>query len=343
MKGGWLTAGIVVLGLAAGLHGDLSAYVLSGLRWQNSEAFIYTTGSSDKYWNDAFVEAMNYWNDRSNFRFHGLSGYADPCAVPSIFGGETGWAFQYEDCGAAFGRGTLAVNYTWRIGTRIIQAGTVFNANLLWDVHHGPSPIYNDFRRVAAHELGHALGLDHELVQPALMAPYYSDTIETPRADDINGIRAIYGNFTTSAPVYRFLNSISGRHFYTISQTEKNNLVCCDSSMHLEGVAWYAFPNQLSDTVPVHRFYNPGLGYHFYTTSEDEKESLICCHPGWTYEGIAWYVYAQARSDTIPVYRFYNASASGHFYTSGEAEKDHLICCDPAWAYEGIAYYAVGE
>ncbi len=340
MSNRW-TAGILAIGLAVNLQLNASAYVLSGKRWPNSEAVIYSSGSSASYWNDAFVQAMNYWNNHSNFIFHSIDGYADPCANPFISGEKTGWDFRYDECGAAFGRGTLAVNYSWTIGNKIIQAGIVFNADMLWDVHSGRSSIYFDFRRVAAHELGHALGLEHETVFTALMNPFYSDIIETPQADDINGLKAIYGSTTVTVPVFRFWNSFSGHHFYTNSQEEKNNLVYWDHNMDFEGIAWYAFPTQQPNTVPVYRFYSHIFGYHFYTTGEAEKERLICCDQSWTYEGIAWYVYAQPQSNTIPVYRFYNATSSGHFYTASEAEKEHLICCYPSWAYEGIAYYAI--
>jgi len=336
-------AGILAIGLAVGLHYNVFAYVLSGESWPNSEASIYSTGSSDSYFNNAFVQAMNSWNNLSNFTFHNLSGYADPCANPFISVRETGWEFRYDDCDAAFGRGTLAVNYSWTIGNEIIQAGTVFNANQLWDVHNGSSPIYYDFRRVAAHELGHALGLGHETIRTALMNPFYSNNIETPLTDDINGLKAIYGSATASVPVYRFLNSLSGRHFYTINQEEKNNLICCDPNMDFEGIAWYAYPNQQLNTVPVYRFYSDTLGYHFYTAGEAEKERLICCDPTWRYEGIAWYVYPDQEPNTIPVYRFYNSALPGHFYTAGASEKDYLSCCDPSWNYEGVAYFTLSQ
>jgi len=336
-------SGIVVAGLSVCLHFNVFAFMLSGESWQNGEATIYSEGSSDPYWNDAFVQAMQYWSILPNFTYHNVNGYADPCANPFINGGETGWEFRYDNCGVTFGRSTLAVNLSWTDGNRIIQAGTVFNANQLWDVHNGSSRIYYDFRRVAAHELGHALGLGHETVQTALMNPFYSGNIETPQADDINGIKAIYGSSTASVPVYRFWNLLSGRHFYTMNQEEKNNLICCAPNMSFEGIAWYAYPNQQSNTVPVYRFYSDTLGYHFYTAGEAEKERLICCDPTWHYEGVAWYVYPDQAPNTIPVYRFYNSALPGHFYTAGESEKDHLGCCDPSWNYEGVAYFTLSQ
>jgi len=51
-----------------------------------------------------------------------------------------------------------------------------------------------DIGIVALHELGHSIGLGHELTNPAVMQPYYNPSLNGLLTDDINGAVSIYGH-----------------------------------------------------------------------------------------------------------------------------------------------------
>ncbi len=57
-----------------------------------------------------------------------------------------------------------------------------------------------DIFQVLAHEIGHALGLDHTGVAGSLMNPFYSEAFSGPQADDIAGMQALYGAPVSAVP-----------------------------------------------------------------------------------------------------------------------------------------------
>jgi hypothetical protein len=186
-----IASGILAALFVIGYTTAPSAFVLNGVRWPNAEAVFWANGDGD-FWNHAFIEAMAQWNNRSNFRFRYREAYADPCSVnyPPI----NSWTFRDTICGIAFGTTTLAVAQTRYSGSSIVESDIIFNANKPWNVFSGEWDGVFDFRRVAVHELGHCLGLGHENQTIAIMNSRYSESVETPRADDIAGLRAIYGD-----------------------------------------------------------------------------------------------------------------------------------------------------
>jgi len=105
-------------------------------------------------------------------------------------------AFSATNCGLAWGD-AVALSYLWMSGGKIIQADVIFNQNQAWDAYRGPlrtranGQVVYDFFRVALHEFGHIVGLDHTSSTVAsIMRPQVSD-IDRLQADDVAGAHAV--------------------------------------------------------------------------------------------------------------------------------------------------------
>ena len=148
------------------------------------------------------------------------------------------------------------------------------------------------------------------------------------------------------ASVHRFWSPLTGKHFYTTSESEKSKLINSYPGVWVyEEIAYRAYLEDCArGLAPIYRFWSNSFNSHFYTASEEEKQKLLGTYSHvWTYEGIAFYGFPEGGQppDALPVYRFWSDRLNGHFYTSSEAEKNKLIeNYRHTWAYEGIAWYA---
>lgn len=92
-------------------------------------------------------------------------------------------------------------------------------------------------------------------------------------------------------PVYRFWSDTYKHHFYTISETEKNNIMLNMPEWQYEGMVYSANTGAFGyASVPLYRFWSDAYKGHFYTISAAEKNNIAANMPEWQYEGVAYYV-----------------------------------------------------
>lgn len=177
-----------------------SLYVTKGYKWPQASTVIHVDiPGADGLWDEAFETAMFRWNDTTNFKFHIVrDSFVDPCRDPNVRKAKNGVKFSHDMCGMAWSDQVIAFTINWIMNNtnELVQTGIVFNEKKKWDVYSGPwweAPYFgiNDFRRIAVHELGHSLGLDHENSVEAMMQSWGGD-IEYPTADDIAGVNFLY-------------------------------------------------------------------------------------------------------------------------------------------------------
>ena len=176
------------------------AFELSGSKWRGATTDFYVsligTAPSGETWQNSFLAALADWEDETVFDFNIIEEDLDPCLEDGLNSVE----FTDDVCGSAYGGSTLAVTLRRFIPTLlgeadIFEADVVINNEIRFDIYDGP--LYPpgtsriDFRRVAIHELGHVMGLEHESREAAIMAPTIGD-IDRPTADDIAGVNALY-------------------------------------------------------------------------------------------------------------------------------------------------------
>ena len=142
-------------------------------------------------WNAVAEEALAIWNAQLS-QVH-FTTYTDGTRRDGNDENEV--FFSSNAYGQRFGFSVLAITTVWHIRGERVEGDTIFNSNIDWDSYRGAYDSPVDLRRVALHEFGHTLGLDHPdqagQVMVAVMNSMISD-LDTLAEDDVHGVRALY-------------------------------------------------------------------------------------------------------------------------------------------------------
>ena len=179
---------------------EVSAFDIDGRKWPTGEIKFYVdmngTAASGITWNAAFIAAMNDWNTQTSFNFILKEENRDPCVTDGL----NSIDFREDLCGSAFGGNTLAVTFARFepaiLGLPIfVETDIVIDKGKKFDIYGGNLLKFGtyglDFGRIALHELGHVIGLEHEPDKAAIMAPTISD-LDSLQIDDIAGAEKLY-------------------------------------------------------------------------------------------------------------------------------------------------------
>jgi hypothetical protein len=160
-------------------------------------------------WGDNVESAMSEWSGvseliRFDSRGQGAAGQDNRDGINNML-------FDDNIAGEPFDDEVLALTLTRISGSRsVIETDVIFTVSVEWNAYDGPlrtnsegKPVF-DFRRVALHELGHVLGLDHpddscgQLVEAVMNAK--TSNLDRLTDDDRDGLGSLYGG-TRNGPI----------------------------------------------------------------------------------------------------------------------------------------------
>jgi hypothetical protein len=203
-------------------------YSLQGYSWNRNRTVLihlslpqgggpYTDGSATL--NASAEDALNLWNQ---YLVH-MQFAVDRNSIlpPSGNDGNTSVTMASNVYGESFGSGVLAITLVTPRDQNLIEADVIFNNKYQFDSYRGQLlPGVQDFHRIALHEFGHIVGLDHpnQAKPPQTVVAIMNSTvgnIDSLQQDDIDGAKSIYDNgpsYLTANPAPSLVN-LSTRAF----------------------------------------------------------------------------------------------------------------------------------
>ena len=207
--------GALVALLCVGAY-QAAAYTFTGSHWATSTITMQlqlgsssgplTDGSAS--WGAAAEDALSTWN--SYIGATKFSVVRDSTATKAEGNRLNNVFFSSTVYGDAWGTGVLAVTLTYsNSASQSTECDVLFNSTLSWDsyrgsLRYGTSGTIFDFHRVALHEFGHVLGLDHpDQSGQSVVAVMNSriSNLDALATDDITGAQTLYGSNSSTTTI----------------------------------------------------------------------------------------------------------------------------------------------
>ena len=219
---------LLLLSCAAGLlwaGRDAAAFKIDGDKWTlNRSVMMHLSLGGPQplqdgfnSFNDSAAGTLSNWNQHLvHLKFRWIVGsilpQSETDADNSVF-------FSRTVYGDSFGSNVLAITLISSRGPVVTETDVIFNNARRWDSYRGPQQgdVY-DFHRVALHEFGHVLGLDHPDQAGQNVSALMNSKIgglDHLTSDDIAGAHALYDagpNYQSSVPSSNLVN-LSTRAF----------------------------------------------------------------------------------------------------------------------------------
>jgi hypothetical protein len=167
--------------------GTIVGVTANGYAYSNLFAKMNAKFGSPAVWEAEILRAAQSWATATNINFGIVSDNGTPIGQGAYQQGDPGMG-DIRIGGYAYSPSYLATCFMPPPANNYSIAGDIqFNTSVGWNIGRT-----YDLFTVAAHEMGHALGLNHSADSTAVMYPSYGGVKSTLRSDDIAGIEANY-------------------------------------------------------------------------------------------------------------------------------------------------------
>jgi hypothetical protein len=187
------------------LEERLVPYSLSGYVWANPNVSVsfmpdgtlisssyqsnllatYNAAYATATWQREVARALQVWANVSNLNFHFVADDGSPQGTSGLAQGDSRFG-DIRIGGYNMGSGILGIG--WNPINTTTGGDVELNTASAFPIGSIP-----DLASVLMHEIGHGIGFNHSLVDPAVMEGGLWGTYPGPYADDIAGVQAMYG------------------------------------------------------------------------------------------------------------------------------------------------------